>query len=651
MTNDIISTSRELWHCLQRDAGLDVSWNDAIATYDTAFETELRDSLFGGAVGDFGTLLESNVISVERLLTSFFRALAPFARIVSEILEMFELAAATSSDRNIRIAIDVTPHDETLNFDINAFREIVGRIYPIFSMVSARKWTYDNARSLDDIILESGIIPDFYEPYIDKPKLESVDIQEWLDAMTARTDFPKLPPVAPTGIPEFDNLVSDLWADFNNFQCAARERFGTYDRILTTPREGPDFRGWEWKLLRAAHDLWPFRIVQLLALLGEALRRDPGNPMAAQCVMRLVSKVAMFSTPAKSREIQIEALQNIFRLPVWQRRHELYAVWVASLITRRLRPFGVEFHCEGGVLSFPFKTTHLASIGDTSKWRPELWSELRVPAVEPTGKRLESVQPDYRIRFPASVHSENLTAADDIMVIECKQYKRSSARPFAEAPTDYAKAATAAHILLFNFGPVSPRTRTRVASEIVRRYHPIGEVYPGGKGLAEAKRALSSLATAVFGHQIAPHWMMDSIEIELRWEGHGVDLDLHVTTPEAACGYDSPDGLPDVTFDRDELGDGSGHHVEKLRLSPTGSCRYDIVVRLHSGAHDFRKLGAEVAISWNETRGRNVKIVSLYSAGTRDWHVATLLEGHSRPIEVNRPAQGFVSGRGWRPPL
>lgn len=652
MDENTLTTSRALWAELQSKAGLTVWSAGKMPTYDTALEAGLRAELFGGAIGDFGRLLEKNDVPTGRLLTAFFRALAPFSRMMAEVLDMFETAAASRSDNNLRIAIDVDDLDEPLDFTIDAFREVVRRLERALVMARKRQWTAHQAWRLDDIILDSGTVPDFYYSRVEeRPRVESSTMQTWLDGMTRTHRFARLPAFEPTGVPQFDELVADLRADFDDFHNAARERFGSYSGIAITPFTAPDFQGWEWKLLRAAHDFWPKRVVELLALLGDVLRRDPANEAALRCVGDLVEAVATFSLPPQPIEMQIEVLDDILSLPVWQRRHELYAVWTASLITRTLKPYGLEFHCRGGVLSFPFKATHLASIGPVGAERLELWSELRTPAVDPTGDR-RSVQPDYRIRFPAGPAIDKTAheiGAADRMVIECKQYKRSNTRNFSKALTDYSRAAAGAHVLLCNYGPISPRVLSAVAKEVVDRCHPIGQVHPRGEGLAEMELALSSLGKDVFGVTVNSRWVMDRIEVELYWRGTGIDLDLYITTPEAACGYNSPGGLPEVTFGSDDLGAGDNAHAEKITVLPQ-AFRYDVVVRAHSGAADLKQVIAEVRIRWRTTEGDHTRFLPLFSARGRDWHVATLLRGHDEPLEVDQPALGFVSGSGWEPP-
>ena len=137
---------------------------------------------------------------------------------------------------------------------------------------------------------------------------------------------------------------------------------------------------------------------------------------------------------------------------------------------------------------------------------------------------------------------------------------------------------------------------------------------------------------------------VDLIDIELTWRGQEVDLDLFVTTRDAACGYDSPDGLPKVFFYGDDLGNEAGIHRELLTITPKSSERFDIVIRAHSGAKSVGE--AKVLVKWRRgaTTGSRDFVVL---ADARDWHVAYFIRGHSAPYAVDLPASDFQSGQGW----
>jgi hypothetical protein len=83
-------------------------------------DLDLRRDLVGGAEGEFADLLARRGVSPERLVSSFFRALAPYPRITSDILEMFENAAARRSDENLRVFINFNEMDSPIQFDLEA---------------------------------------------------------------------------------------------------------------------------------------------------------------------------------------------------------------------------------------------------------------------------------------------------------------------------------------------------------------------------------------------------------------------------------------------------------------------------------------------------------------------------------------------------
>ena len=502
--NDVARTSREICLRLQYQAGLTLSAQGSnVASYDDAFVQELRNDLFGGEKGDFATLLERYAVSPERLLTSFFRALAPYPRMASDILRMFESASAKRSDANLRLAVDVDRIDTPLDFDLTAFREIARKLDCITVLVSARQWNLDNATLVDRAFEKSGLMPEMFSMSAERPRLESEALRSWVAAMKSGHRFPRLPPPPVIGHPQFDRLISDFWFDFQDFHFTARELYGTYDEIVPTPLK-EDVRGWDWRLLRIfAHDFWPRRTVHLIGLLGDMLRRDPDDPKTKACLERVIEAVAAFTLPPRPKEELVETVEDILSLPVWRKRHEFYAVWVASLMTNTLDSSLLDFHVRDGRLAFPFRPVHFASFGSSDGKRVELWSELRSPAIDPIG-RVGEVQPDYSFRWAKEAWT-NTGSSPEVMIVECKQYKRSSTRNFSEALVDYARAAKQAKVLLVNYGPVSPMVIAAVAEDVAERCDPIGQVFPGGDGLPRATEAIREIGK-VLGPVSGPSW-------------------------------------------------------------------------------------------------------------------------------------------------
>lgn len=181
--------------------------------------------------------------------------------------------------------------------------------------------------------------------------------------------------------------------------------------------------------------------------------------------------------------------------------------------------------------------------------RLELWSELRSPATDPVG-RVGEVQPDYRLRAAGA----GPAATTDFLVVECKQYKRSSKRNFSAALTDYARASPFAQVVLVNYGPVLPSVLATVPDDVVDSCHAHGRVLPGGEGLPLFVSAVTNVALGVLGHPLAAHWLITEIEATILWGGRDVDLDLWMTTPEGSCGFARMEGLAEVEHSGDDRG-------------------------------------------------------------------------------------------------
>jgi hypothetical protein len=308
---------------------------------------------------------------------------------------------------------------------------------------------------------------------------------------------------------------------------------------------------------------------------------------------------------------------------------------------------GVTFHPAGDVLSFPFRATHIASFGPDASGQLELWSELRSDAGPNPIGRVGQIQPDYRIKFPGATGPGS---GRDLLVVECKQYRRSKASNFSAALADYARGSEALIVALVNYGPVGDAVMKRIPKDVTDRCRAIGQTRPGGDGLIAFAALLDAVKLGVFGTAQPEAWIKRSITVELRWE-RAVDLDLYVATLEATCGYSSPQALSEVRFVADDRGTGMLPAGEKLHLTPSSAERFDVVVVAFAGVDQVRDADAHVVIRWHDQRGEKyVEMIKLDEANAPAWHVASLMRGEPRPVIANRPADGFQSGVGWKPP-
>jgi hypothetical protein len=197
-----------------------------------------------------------------------------------------------------------------------------------------------------------------------------------------------------------------------------------------------------------------------------ARSRSLPAPMREELGRRLQDEYARYPRKKIGARIGIAELLSYLSLPVWKKRHELYAVWIATEIVNALPEHECEIHHEDGKIVFAFRETLVATV--KSSWPSvRLISERRVPLAAPVGKRRSgNVQPDYGLwRNRSGVETCGL-------VVEVKHYKRSASSSFGDALTDYSRAFPEAEVYLVNHGPIGDAL-SGVPRELASRCHAI----------------------------------------------------------------------------------------------------------------------------------------------------------------------------------
>jgi hypothetical protein len=164
--------------------------------------------------------------------------------------------------------------------------------------------------------------------------------------------------------------------------------------------------------------------------------------------------------------IALSDLKSYLSLPIWQKRHELYAVWIATEIVNALPSHLCELHHDAGKIVFAFRETLVATV--TSAWPPvRLISEHREPLSAPVGKgRTSHVQPDY------GLWREQDGTKRCGLIVEVKHYKRSAPSSFSDVLTDYSRAFPKASVYLVNHGPIGDVTSS-LPNDLRTRCHSI----------------------------------------------------------------------------------------------------------------------------------------------------------------------------------
>jgi hypothetical protein len=647
----VLRSGREAWEALAKGAGLTTSEQGRYG-YDDELVEDMRRLLVAGASGDLGHLLDRAGVSIDRVLEAFLHSVEPFAQMMGDVLAMFARAAARRSDTNLKLAVD-SDKLGSIAFDLEPFREQVERLQRTIAMRRRRVWNVQNGwqlmRVIDDskfIGVKSGLKPS--SPTSDR-------VSSWLKVMASEHTFPPLPPPPLSGNAVFDALLQEIWEDFREFQNLGRALFGSYSQLRTKLSDEKFVKnldrkaqGWNLDLLKwGSTDRWPRETVRALTQLSEALSQDVSEPAARELISLLKTTVDSISTPPEPVEVLLSTIENVINLPIWQRRHELYAVWIAAKITSQFPSELVEFHPVDGMLSFPFRATHLASIGPAGTARLELWSELRSRGAPGLVGRRADIQPDYRLKIPGA---QGPASGSDILVVECKQYRRSDTSNFTAALQDYAVTCKDAIVTLVNYGPVGAAVIKSTPKAVALRCHAIGHTRPGGVGVNEFDRVLDAIALGTFRIKIKDHWLQSRITVELHWNVPGVDLDLHVATTNASCGFKTPLALPEMIFDRDDRGDGQPPAKETISITPRDSDRFNLVIVAYSGTEKLNAAGAHVVLKWEGPDGHpKSQQILLDDADGPIWHVASFLRGATAPIVENKAADGFAVGAGWTP--
>ena len=184
---------------------------------------------------------------------------------------------------------------------------------------------------------------------------------------------------------------------------------------------------------------------------------------------RLQEEFARYPRKKFGARLRMADLQSYLSLPIWKKRHELYAVWIATEIVNALPDHRCEVHHEDGRIAFAFRETLVATV--KASWPPvRLISERRVPLAAPIGEgRSGNVQPDYGLwRRESGMETCGL-------VVEVKHYKRSAPASFSDVLIDYARALPNAQVYLVNHGPVGSATKN-VPDELLSRCNTISNL-------------------------------------------------------------------------------------------------------------------------------------------------------------------------------
>jgi hypothetical protein len=534
--------SASLWRALQRYGDIEP------AARDIEFIPAIRRHLSLPATGSFRHQLHTGRVSVERLVAAVFAVTAPYGRMLSDLMVLFERARARASEDNISVVFNFDAEHEPLAFDLRSFRHLQAMLTPSTDAIERLAWNHDSARAICRLVTAAApadvaALPD--------------SVTGWLDQYYSKRTWPTQAP-APIifGSGRLNGATRELWLLWAGVVSASRT-VGTARRTLERTRFAPTIIGnamgapsrphplfgEPWLLANLDREDWAGTLLRSLATLSVS---PDAWPAAEQTLASFVEGLPRTQADVTS---QVQSLVDVLNLPIWQRRSELYSAWAGATIVAALGE-DVRVHTAGNTLVFSFAGTHLAT-ARFSGANVHVWAELRSrwtsEGAPRSKKRTKAIQPDYTITL------EPITdAGSSVLVVEVKHYLKPSGSNFASALQDYAIGRPKAHVLLVDYGKANARILGDVAPTVRKRCGLIEECHPGNEpAVTQFSRMVRETARAAFARlapspaqttvpvaSIAPPAATGAVNqanlslaastIELRWKREPADLDLHV---------------------------------------------------------------------------------------------------------------------------
>ncbi|EEF26263.1 hypothetical protein RCOM_1972830, partial [Ricinus communis] len=222
----------------------------------------------------------------------------------------------------------------------------------------------------------------------------------------------------------------------------------------------------------AAHDYWDLQVANIVQEIAAKVRTQSMH--ADHVETRLRPLLASLDHKHRWIDQTYADLLDLLKLPTWRKRHELFSVWVGSILLRTAKAEADRFRflSANGALSFAFGGNRLATY-DRDGEQFDIWAELRSALVGTSSKRKKGIQPDFRVLSPSLDGSHN---AQTRFVLECKHYLLPSVSNFSQAAADYARSCPHAAVLLVNHGPIDDSMlRAAIDSSLSQRVEFIGD--------------------------------------------------------------------------------------------------------------------------------------------------------------------------------
>jgi hypothetical protein len=134
------TTGLEVWATLREKGGLDLQRYDAKLADDVRNALEPKPPATPLGLEAF---LQAHGTDPEPLLSAFFRALQPFARMYADIYSLLERIGAKYGQENLRVRFNFDKAESDLEFDLHSFKEQIERWQRLTRSFVREEWNYD----------------------------------------------------------------------------------------------------------------------------------------------------------------------------------------------------------------------------------------------------------------------------------------------------------------------------------------------------------------------------------------------------------------------------------------------------------------------------------------------------------------------------
>lgn len=497
----INNNTRDLWDAIKKMGHFSDSY------YDKSIELDMKNEL---GLKKNESLQE---LQPEVVFSTFFKVMSPLSIMYEDILCLFECCKASKSSKNIEIEFQSSEFSFA-KFNIQHFIEAKSKLENVKTYT--KKISIDEKKIKNIWALKSG------NNIRENEEIKNELFRKWADEYWENKDkWPEITlkfEVIAKNLPISELLQRsfECWQELFNFYKST-DRINWHNCIEKYSRL-------EKALLYEESDYW--LIYSLLGLYYYAENYLSFSENRREQIRHQLTKfLEAFHITDGYVEKNIQVWHEFLQLPVWEKRHEVYSIWIFTQIMASFPKECVKFRIKDGKLIFPFSGANLASV-KLNKKVFDVWTELRTQAiVTPIGKsRKNAIQPDYSI-----VCGNENDIQDTVVVVECKQYKKANKKNFSEAIVDYADNRPKAKVLLVDYGEINLECIiTAVKKVSQRRYDIFSKCRPQNENVAKFSETIRK-----FLYQYSDIFEAStkySMRFVLSWDGisEAQDFDLYM---------------------------------------------------------------------------------------------------------------------------